>query len=196
MKWTKINLCTSAKHFTFLLREPWHSWNEFISLSSVLSFLSFSLPDGFCHKVKVFTYLIIGQPYELVCICVFSVCMTMLFVVWSIFEGSDDAKSTEVLLTLLSTHTLSPPLFLSQFVHLTSNKGHFLFTNLVACSVCGLRFCLRAWVFPCWVCTSMHLERVCERVNSEDVDLNIKRQADLHVKYTFSDYLCESTGLY
>lgn len=34
----------------------------------------------------------------------------------------------------------------------------------------------------------MHLERVCERVNSEDIDLNIKRQADLHVKYMFSDY--------
>lgn len=67
------------------------------------------------------------------------------------YEVPDYARSAEVLSTPLSTHTFSPPLFLSRFVHLTSNKGHFLFSNPVVCSVCGLRFCLCVWVFPCWV---------------------------------------------
>lgn len=41
-------------------------------------------------------------------------------------------------------------------------------------------------VYECFpavcTCVNMHLETVTVRVNSEDIDLNLKRQADFHVK--------------
>lgn len=82
------------------------------------------------------------------CIFVYWVCCLWFGVYVKPLTMPDQRKSFQHLYQHI---TFSPPLFLSRFVYLTSNKGHFLFSNPIVCSLCGLRFCLRVWVFPCCV---------------------------------------------
>ncbi len=119
----------------------------FFRLNCILLARQFLSQDSSRSKC-VDKYLWSLNSFSSWCIFVYWVCTWVCCLWFGVYEVPDYARSAEVLSTPLSTHTFSPPLFLSRFVHLTSNKGHFLFSNPVVCSVCGLRFCLRVWVFP------------------------------------------------